>query len=224
MSSAELLKWFDELVARGETFQVVQAEHGGNSRLAVKDCHAWLSSAESALGSSLPSEHAIKKRWDNLVKSSRAVTVPVVFASFLGVLTAARDLIRDGRLGSLIDRIRSETEGELLDQADALLRSYRVAAAVIAGGALETHLRHLLSKLKLAIPVPGSIDKYDGIIAQARNAGNEIYTANLGKLVKAWGGIRNDAAHDPGNFKWSEDDVRRMIEGVRDFIDRTTAK
>ena len=59
-------------------------------------------------------------------------------------------------------------------------------------------------------------------IARVRNAGNEIYSATEGKNVTAWGGRRNDAAHKPTEFKASAEEVRLMIEGIRQFVARTT--
>src|SRR5581483_12415080 len=126
---------------------------------------------------------------------------------------------KDGRIRNLVDAVRIETEDDLLDQAQVLLKgNYVAAAAVIAGGALEAHLRHLATKNGLTVAGDGSISKYDAAISQARNAATAfVYPATDSKLVTGWGGIRNDAAHDPGSFNRSQDDVRRMIEGIREF-------
>jgi hypothetical protein len=75
----------------------------------------------------------------------------------------------------------------------------------------------------LTIIGDGSISKYDAAIAKARNDGTAtVYAATDSKLVTGWGGIRNDAAHDPGAFSRSREDVRRMIDGIREFISRTS--
>ena len=110
----------------------------------------------------------------------------------LGVFQAATKQLREGRLSSLIDGIRAETEDELLDQALVLINANHLAAAtVIAGGALETHLRHLVSKNSLTITGDGAISKYDGAIAQVRNNGPvEVYSATDSKQVGAWAGMR----------------------------------
>jgi hypothetical protein len=111
----------------------------------------------------------------------------------------------------------------LLDQATALLGSnYLAAAAVIAGGALEAHLQHLVAKNGLTIIGDGSISKYDGAIGKARNDGTvTVYEGIDSKLVNSWGGIRNDAAHDPASFNRTQEEVRRMIDGIREFIGKT---
>ena len=141
----------------------------------------------------------------------------------LGVIQAAWQQLRDNRLSSILDAVRVETEDELLDQALALVSAKQLAAAVIAGGALEAHLRHLVAKNALAIAGDGSIGKYDAAIAKARNDGTaSVYAVTDSKLVGGWGGIRNDAAHDPGAFSRSPEEVRRMIESIREFISRTS--
>jgi hypothetical protein len=142
----------------------------------------------------------------------------------IGIFRAATRLLKDGRIGSLLDAVRVETEDELLDQATALLNAgHVIAAAVIAGGALETHLRHLVTKNSLEVKGDGSISKYDAAISKARNDGTaSIYQATDTKLVTSWGGIRNDAAHEPTMFTHSKETVQRMIDGIREFISRTS--
>lgn len=140
----------------------------------------------------------------------------------IGIFRGAVNQVRSGHLGSLIDAIRVETESDLLEQAETLLADgYLAAAAVIAGGALETHLRHLVAKHGLTVTGHGSLSAYNQAIGQARKAGNEVYNANDGKLVDGWGGIRNEAAHGPGAFARSREEVGRMIGGIREFIART---
>jgi hypothetical protein len=234
MRREEYLAWFEELVGRYSTLPTHKSAAGlpyasgmnrtYYDRLNPVELREWVTEAGAALAAVFPVGHPSRADWDKILAQTGMHAIPEAAPFLLGVFRGATNLIRGGRLTSLVDSIRGDAEGELLDQADALLQGYRVAAAVIAGGALETHLRRLVSKNSLPINGAGSIEKYDGAIAQARNAGNEIYSANLGKLVKAWGGMRNDAAHDPGGFKWTEEDVRRMIEGVRDFIERTTGR
>lgn len=129
----------------------------------------------------------------------------------------------DGFVSITIRPIDVQDDGDLLIQSLILLDNNHVAAATAqAGGVLETHLRHLCSKSGLVVTGQGSISKYDGVIAQARNQGNVVYSATDSKSVMLWGGMRNDAAHDPGAFRSSMQDVRRMIEGIRDFISRTS--
>ncbi len=142
----------------------------------------------------------------------------------LGVCCTRAPRLRSGRLRTLLDGIRAETVDELLEQAEVLLAGgYLPAAGTIAGGALETHLRHLCERAGCS-PTKHSISKYEQALAQERKAGHEVISATDGKSVTAWGGLRNEAAHDPGTFakERSKDEVRLFVEGVRQFVGRTS--
>lgn len=182
----------------------------------------WVTMAKTALESVLPREHAILRQFESACRDGDP-TEEHAFQEMRGVFRAARTMLETGRLASLADGIRAETATELLDQAEQLVAGgHTVAAAVLAGGALETHLRGLCAKHDLAWSGSGSISKYNSSIAQARNAGIEVYRATDAKSVLAWGGLRNDAAHDPVNFSSGTEGVRVMIHGIRDFIARTS--
>jgi len=94
-----------------------------------------------------------------------------------------------------------------------------VAATVIAGGALESHLRHLCTRASVT-PKAHSISGYEQALATERKAGREIISANDGKNVTSWGGWRNDAAHTPATFTRSKAEVRVLVEGIRQFVSR----
>ena len=196
-------------------------------REVVQGLAGLLVEMETLVTSLLPREHPVYKTWRECYTKVRIpisdLDVPPSTAEweFLGLIKAVHRMIHAGNLGSFIDDIVAKTEAELLDQATVLLDSGLIAAAVIAGGALESHLKHLVTKYGLTVSGDGSISKYDGAIAQARNQGTiTIYSASDTKYVTAWGSIRNDAAHCPLNFRKSCDEVRLMIEGIRHFIER----
>jgi hypothetical protein len=144
------------------------------------------------------------------------------FAQAIGVVTAGLALIRAGRLHGIIEGVQAETVSEVLAQADSLVASgHALAATVLAGGALETHLLHLCTRNGLGWNGDGSIAKYDGAIAQARNNGVvRVYETIDTHLIGGWGSMRNTAAHDPTNYRRTVDEVRGMIDGIRQFIAR----
>jgi hypothetical protein len=114
---------------------------------------------------------------------------------------------------------------ELLDQANDLLGANQLAAATVtAGGALETHLRHLVAAYGLTINDPASIGAYNSEIARAHNDGivSNVTAADIAQVTK-WAQMRNDAAHDPGNYNRTKEHVDLMICGIRDFISRTSS-
>ena len=141
----------------------------------------------------------------------------------LGVIQAAWQQLRDNRLSSILDAVRVETEDELLDQALALVSAKQLAAADSFRWGLGSYCVIWWLRTPLAIAGDGSIGKYDAAIAKARNDGTaSVYAVTDSKLVGGWGGIRNDAAHDPGALSRSPEEVRRMIESIREFISRTS--
>jgi hypothetical protein len=145
-----------------------------------------------------------------------------IFQEFEGIFTSACDQLKQGRIASLAEGVKAETVAECLEVAESLVASkHAVAAMVVAGGALEVHLRHLCVRFGLSLPTPGSIEKYNQLLAQARNNGIATISPTDAKEVTSYGGSRNDAAHDPTTFSRTPDEVRLIIQGIRQFIGRT---
>ncbi len=90
---------------------------------------------------------------------------------------------------------------------------YLAAATVIAGGALEMHLKSYCDNHGLSVAGAGAISAYNGAVGQARKTTPGLYNANDGKLVESLGGQRNEAAHAPGSFARSKEEVGRTISG-----------
>jgi hypothetical protein len=220
MRQKEALAWYDDLIAKYATLPMTE-----NDKVAERAARAWVTQAEAALEAVFPPEHACRRSWKHATLADEQMFLHdrIQISGLLGVFEAAKDMLASGRIGNLIDTVRAESCDELLDQADVLLAKGHIsAAATIAGGSLESHLRHLVSRHHLVVTGNGSISNYDAAISQARNQGHVIYSAVDTKLVTGWGGIRNQAAHDPGTFNRSSQDIQRMIEGVREFIARTS--
>lgn len=221
MRREEILQWFEELADQAEDLwqQQPHPEQENDDGFA-EQVLGWVTSAESALDIAFPPTASVHKSWERRTSGSLRWAFPYLRAVFI----AAHGMLKEGRLGSLVDSIRVESESELLEQADELVRENRLAAAaVIAGGALETHLHHLVGKNGLTITAShGSISAYNQAIATERKNGNEIYSKADHDQVESWGKHRNDAAHNPGAFKATKDQVKLMIEGIRQFIARVT--
>lgn len=191
--------------------------------------HQWLAEAEVALQAVLGPSHTLTQRWASSVEQEGSATRASNVNRARGILKTAQSLLDQGRLTSLLDGVRVETVGELLEQAELLNeKGYVVAATVVCGGALETHLRHLCDRAGClpANPKHYSISSFEGALAQERKAGREVITATDGKSIASWGGLRNEAAHDPGKFEppppapSRKADVRLMIQGVAQFVSR----
>lgn len=222
MNQSEAISWFQEVATFGATLPKESERHYAHQQVAQ-----WVAQASSAIHGVFPPGHHLLKRWDDCLKDHVGEKSPYLngetFVETLrGTFLAAQDLLAKGRLSSFVEGIRTETVADLLDQADVLARQNFVAAAtVVAGGALETFLHFTCDKNALITwEGHGSIEKYKDALARARKNGNEIISASDEKQVSAWGGSRNDAAHDPGSFHGTVDSVKLMIEGIRQFIGR----
>jgi hypothetical protein len=231
MKSADIMKWFEALASESEK------QPAPNSSGMDESAARWVANAGSALSGTFPPGHELRKRWDAVGDLRRQWNAKVVqqagkqaskamiegerLQNYRGIFAAAYDQLRDGRLDSFVDTVRAQTEDELLDQAKALTDvGFLVAATVLAGGALEVHLRQLCEKNQLKVQTPPSIDKYNTAIAVARNDGLTIYEKPDASLVTSWGQSRNEAAHKPDQFRASIEQVNFMIDGIRNFIAR----
>jgi hypothetical protein len=220
----ETLKWFEH-IARTQINLHVSSKGEVQDWYEHTDAVAWLTEAHSALESVFPPGQVVNRSWQALVRSAEknpaALSDRSIVDAARGVFRSAYDQLRNDRLGSIADGIFAESVSELLDQAQALNdKSFVVAAAVIAGGALESHLMHLCKRNQLTWSGDGSIEKYNSAIGEARDKGTEIYSVTDGKLVTAWGGIRNEAAHTPAAFTRTAQDVGSMIVGILEFVAR----
>jgi len=228
MTRADVLRWFEELESS-------KPKEFLSSFSLNEAAAAWRTTAASALSAAFPPHHRVLLDWDRATepKWPKSVLNPhqatdwerARWNAICGVFASAHAQLRKGRIEGFIDSVRAEAEGEVLDQAAALLDGgFLAAAAVLAGGALEVHLRRLCDRNNLSLPSGhGSIEKYNAAIAQARNGGVVIYEKPEQSSVTSWGQLRNEAAHDPSRFMSARTkaDVRPMIEGVRFFIGKT---
>lgn len=148
---------------------------------------------------------------------------PARFPSTLrlkGILDQVQPALMSGNLVSYEERIHGEVFGDFLEMADYLLnQGYKDAAAVIAGTALEEHLRVLCKKHS----IPITFIKGDEIQPKKASTMNDdlkkanVYGGLEHKQINAWQDLRNKAAH--GEYAaYDKQQVALLVQGVRDFI------
>lgn len=224
MDEKSLLGWFEQMGRRITDFRA--------SPTSENDAWAALfTEMQTALESIFPLSHPVLRRWeDALARGKRAlkgnqVQSPEKYVSreLMGIFEAAHRLLQDGHARSFADGIRAETIAQCLDQAEALVKTgHVVAAMVLAGGALETHLHNLCERFSLSWMGEGSISKYNQALGQARNQGKQsLVTPSDSNLIESWGKDRNGAAHSPTAFTKTSPEVLLVIEGMRQFFART---
>lgn len=242
MNKTKALTWFDEVAtkipgrrAHGPPPRVRDvydsARFDGDFDDEQEDANeaaalAFVVAAEQAIKRVFPPGDPVARRWDEIFKAGTttgALTNEINVDAATALFREAHEILRSDRFATLMDGVRAETVGELVDQAEALLsQGWLAAAMVTAGGAVESALRHLCASASPPITIDGhgSIEKYNAAIGKRRNEGTEVLTVNQSKMVTAWGGYRNDAAHDPIKFagEHSKESVRTIVDGVRQFL------
>ena len=157
-------------------------------------------------------------RVEEILKRKEFDHKKVVFV--VGVLEGLyKDLDAD-YLKSLSEIIHGDIFSDYLEMGEYLLEEhYYVAAAVIAGVTLEEHLRTLCIKNEIDIEIKrqNRIRPKPADLMNADLSREKIYPKTRQKQITYWLGIRNDAAHGKKD-NFTEEQVRMMIIGIRDFI------
>jgi len=142
--------------------------------------------------------------------------------SLKGIVEALKDAYSNGALQSVGELVRGELFSDFLDMASYLLQEgFKDAAAVIAGSALENHLRNLCKKVGVPVLKPDQSPK------KADTLNGDLKTANVyglleSKNVTFWLDLRNNAAH--GHYsKYAAPQVELLISGLREFFARIPA-
>jgi hypothetical protein len=146
-------------------------------------------------------------------------------AMTMGIVEALRADIEAGYVHSLPELVHGEIFGDFLQMADYLVQEgYKDAAAVLAGGTLESHLRQLchLNDIPTTTPTEnGSRPK------KAEQLNSDLTREGVlskldSKNITAWLDLRNEAAHAKYD-QYTAEQVRLMISSVRDFLTRNPA-
>lgn len=200
-----------------------KSKHDDISDLPEAEHHKLLSRQLAAIQRITDTSSAYAVQAQETMKSKEYQGTKVM--QLCGVIEAIRMDLDAGYLQSITELIHGDVFSDFLDMAQHLLdEKYKDAAAVIAGSALEAHLRALCQKHNVPIEakVSGSMraKKADTMNADLVKAG--AYAKLDQKSVTAWLDLRNNAAH--GKYgEYSADQVGLMVDGVRNFMVRIPA-
>ena len=160
--------------------------------------------------------------YEQVMKISAEKTIPhYQVARKIGVANRLLSDIENGYLTSFEEIIHGDIFADYVEMADHLEeKGYKDPAAVVAGSTLEVHLRQLCKKHGVAAESNGKMKKTQTLNQDLAQAG--AYTKSYQKSITAWLAIRNNAAH--GEYKeYTKDQVKLLIAGIRDFINRHPA-
>jgi hypothetical protein len=140
----------------------------------------------------------------------------------VGALQSLRNDYANNFLKNFNEMIDADLFSDILEQAEYLLsQDYVIASAVVAGVALESHLRKLAEKN--SIPITTDDMKY--IKADSLNGAllkSNVIDKTMHKIVTSWLGLRNGAAHpDPKEINYGL--IEPMIAGIKVFIQQYPA-
>lgn len=229
----EYLARLDELIQAGEAMPMRQhsrmASHNvlsGETRYRHYDLASWPEFVEwrtsciAVLDHVVPPTSLLRKTvdsWHSLNNEPSKVEFATAFLKSVN-----KELIA-GSLGSLAHQIEAEVLADYLGQAEALIAgsmsgAEHVAAAVVAGAALERCLRVLCTSL--TPPEPTVNDKsaplgMTAIIDSLKR--RQVYNELQAKELRAWAAIRNAAAHGDLNA-FTREQVDTMVSGIARFL------
>jgi hypothetical protein len=134
--------------------------------------------------------------------------------------------LKNGHLQSLVALVHAATFADFLEMAQHLHDTgYKDAAAVIAGSALEAHLRGLCANAGIATEsqkLAGTLTPKKADLLNSELCAANVYSKLDQKNITAWLDLRNKAAH--GKYaEYQAEQVALQIAAVRDFIQRNPA-
>lgn len=139
-----------------------------------------------------------------------------------GVLEALREDVRHGTLSTFEELVHADVYADLIAQAEGLLCAKCArAATVLAGAALEEHIKLLANKHGTGTANQDKSHKQAAVMnAELRKAG--VYTEAQRATIEGWQKLRNEAAHGNPGFDGPNtslvSNIPAMIQGVRGFI------
>ncbi len=146
-------------------------------------------------------------------------------AMVIGVVSALKADVQQGYVASLQELVHGELFADFLEMAKYLhSEGFKDAAAVIAGGTIESQLRQLCikSEIETEVETPKGIEPKKADRMNSDLAKINVYSKLDQKNITAWLDLRNKAAH--GHYsEYTKEQVEFMIAGVRDFITRIPA-
>ncbi len=141
----------------------------------------------------------------------------------VGQLKALRSDIEGGYLRRWEERVRAELFSDLLDVAGHFLADgFKDAAAIMAGGALEQHLRNLCVRHQLFARNDSRLERVSLQQLREKLFQHKAFDPSTNRNIKNWAKTRNRAAHrnDP---PVDDREIKIMIDGIRHFIEKHPA-
>lgn len=214
MTKDDVLRWLEQLEARQAPGYL--ADKVGFT--------AWASEAEELLTRVFVPASPLLQRYRAALDAYLQKPMAGRFEGYavIGGFDACKAVIRTAPPSDMLWDARVADSSELLEQAEIILQLNLslAAATVLIGGALEQHLLHVCQRYSVQWTGTPSIAAYNNAVRACKARQAAPYLEPDAAQVEAWGKVRNEAAHAPGLFQRSRDEVSLMLAGVRSFIAR----
>ena len=226
IDKADALKRIDEIIQYvGDTFKMLNGEileHPFDSKMKSYLENKAIVSMVLRLKQTIVDIAPKKSEYWSFANSvNKPFSINLIY-ELVGALQSLRNDYANNFLKNFNEMIDADLFSDILEQAEYLLsQDYVIASAVVAGVALESHLRKLAEKN--SIPIKTDDEKY--IKADSLNGAllkSNIIDKTMHKSVTSWLGLRNDAAH-PDSKEINGGLIEPMIAGIRVFIQQYPA-
>lgn len=219
MTKDELLK---QIVAQLDFWRAARArsKYDDLSDLGESETNLILTRLAATIDRLAPEGSRYKKNAHAALKQygeTNAYNIPLL----VGMLQALRADYEAGFLTTVEELIHADIFSDFLEMARYLLEEgYKDAAAVIAGGVLEEHLRKLCERNGIQTTASGRPKKAEAMNSDLTTGGaiSKLDQKNL----TAWLDLRNKSAHARYS-EYSQQQVELLVQGIQDFITRVPA-
>jgi hypothetical protein len=174
---------------------------------------AWLTKVVNILETVFGPESPQYRQFENVLPGGgvRLVQESSNINPIIGVLSGALDDLENGYLLGQEFIIAGELFDTILEQSKQLLQiGYKDCAAMLVRVVLEDALKRLARSVGIA-----NNQKASKINDELKRMG--IYPQAQWRFIQAWLDIGNAAAHGKFN-EYSDEDVKKFIEGVEEFL------
>jgi hypothetical protein len=212
----------EELIATGQKIKATNRTVGGNQGMTFtipEDCvnpdqaRQWTMSVLTLLKSAFGEDN------DNYQQVKANLSYCSMYGHFCVILSCVKAALDDLKGGYFFESKALLEAGafcDLMEQAEELQKAgHKDAAAVLAGGILEKHMRSMCARRSIDLQKsngkPKMINDMNDDLAKAG-----AYNALKKKQITAWADLRNNTAH--GNYTaYTSSDVDACLRDVSDF-------
>lgn len=200
-----------------------RAKHDDFSNLTMSEIHKFNTMARAAIERASPRGSAYVQQCNEI--ADRNIYDGDKVEMLFGIVIALKGALLANYLRSVTEIIHADLFSDFLEMANHLLDSgYKDAAAVIAGSALEVHLRQLGNKhgVSTELTTRTGVRQKKADQLNSDLCKSDVYSKLDQKSVTAWLGLRNNAAH--GEYgEYTAEQVEFFVDSIRDFIRRHPA-